>query len=95
MRDKIKDSYHRDLQSILFSLPPFLFKRVYHIHPIPINSITPHPLSTHILRTFHQHCATVFRSYENSIFQILHPIQTFIPYFHGTLHVFFCFFTTH
>ena len=81
MRQKIKDSYHRDLQSILFSLPPFLLKRVYHIHPIPINSITPHPLSTHILRTFHQHCATVFRSYKNSIFQILNPIQTFIPIF--------------
>ena len=81
MRQKIKDSYHRDLQSILFYLPPFLLKRVYHIHPIPINSITPHALSTHILRTFHQHCATVCRSYENSIFQILHPRRTFIRIF--------------
>ena len=81
MRQKIKHSDHRDLQSILFSLPQFLLKRVYHIHPIPINSITPHPLSTHILRTFHQHCATVFRSYENSIYQILRPVQTFIPIF--------------
>ena len=81
MRQKIKDSYHRELHSILFSLPPFLLKRVYHIHPISINSITRHLLSTHILRTLHQHCATLFRSYENSIFQILHPIQTFIPIF--------------
>ena len=81
MRQKIEDSYHRDLQSILFSLPLFMLRKVYHIHPIPINSITPHPLCTHYLRTFRQHCATVFCSYENSIFQNLHPIQTFIPIF--------------
>ena len=81
MRQKIKDSYHRDLQLIPFSLPPFLLKKVYHIRPIPINSITPNPVSTHLPSSFNQHCAIVFRSFENRIFQILHPIQTFIPIF--------------
>ena len=50
---------------------------------IPFLSIQSHPIPyphmTHILCTFHQHCATVFRFYENSISQVLHPIQTFIP----------------